>query len=1106
MARPKPSTRAKAPAVDADSTSAEAAASTTMTTTDGGDDRAKVTVAQALKHLQKHKEATLLLQVMEHFQTQQRKRSKKDKQEEADAFEEQLRLLPRSAWEGFYPAVTHAITTAQQEAATNPTEATATYLELIDGVGQFLELVVEHHASLSVNAEKLAEVVQMLHDQLLRLKGDADQVAAAQEAVALLCEASWKVKLNNSAQTLVTQLLPYLIVRSYESPASGHFNSKRHPIRRLFALKDALLLLDFDDDSSSLLKDILLRCYIQPNVFRSPDATQFLGFLFELHLPFVTDINETIRNQIPNQRKSILKKFGSVYFKAWVNSKGALRQKIEEDCIQRYVKDAVHASSLSLFTATRTVLQIFFDNKRHVGVDEMLYRICSPILWRGVKAANDSVRRQAAILLFDNFPLRDPQFNNEMMDRSLQKQFDAFEELLGDSHPAVRIAAIQGVAKVLSVYWELIPADTIRCFISKLVVDLVNDVSSSAVRTAVFEAVQFILDNYNSHTVLKPLLPMLAPLINDRNERARAEFASLLVRVKSIRNLHFYDIVPVNDLLHRLVLDRDSALVSKHLVSLFLNSYFPQSVGGSSQVARCLALVKKNPEAAMVFYSHVAEHTSVGSVCKLAALLCRCSLNFVSRRVNKSSSDDDNSDDDDNEDDEGFSLTGQIVVLEVMGNLLKGVHKKVMTDERYVECKSFLAEQIDSKSLKALLVAYSEDRPFYADALSSIWRVVGYLGELTEGELLEDLVEQLMGMSETGNKKLLDSMINCLAKWNQLPFLVAKIETYLLEWKERGFATLAPASKGKKAKTNPSASPPFSLNPIVALTAVEYISQAPSVGCSKTLLARLQQVLEACAAPLLEFSCDEVEEACKANAFGLLRLLEIYAKISVVVECASVSEAATAVIERGAKAVTAKEELRSLQPASFFQPPMHLASLFKWITDMLLSLRERTEASTSSATLLKSKKRRRRGKKDTEITKSATSPQNELLTRWRNLFSVCSLLITECMAFSLEATDAATNDTIADFIDSVVSTLAAALDDTEQPERCLFYQSCQLTFVLATVAKRFDQEEAFHERCMQWKTQLQEALAKVHEAHEDKTEDLWKVLEAAPVMMTEQAA
>jgi hypothetical protein len=56
------------------------------------------------------------------------------------------------------------------------------------------------------------------------------------------------------AHSLVTQLLPYLIVRAYESPAAGNFKAKKHHVRRLFAIKDALLLLDFDDDSSGCVR------------------------------------------------------------------------------------------------------------------------------------------------------------------------------------------------------------------------------------------------------------------------------------------------------------------------------------------------------------------------------------------------------------------------------------------------------------------------------------------------------------------------------------------------------------------------------------------------------------------------------------------------------------------------------------------------------------------------------------------------------------------------------------------------------------------------------------------------------------------------------------
>ncbi|EGZ30709.1 hypothetical protein PHYSODRAFT_310491 [Phytophthora sojae] len=998
--------------------------------------------------------------------------------------DEEVRALPREQLDAFYPAAVQLVAPSEDE------ETEASRLKARECIAEFTALLVETKGA-SIDKEELFAVAQELHDQLLRLRGDAMQVLATQEAISLLCEACWKHNFCGRAHSLVTQLLPYLIVRSYESTPAGSFNSKKHPIRRLFAIKDALPLLDFDDDSSGLLRDILLRCFIQPTFFRSPDAVPFLSFLFTLHVPFMEDINETIRNQIPNQRNSILVKYGNIYFKAWVGSKGAFRSKIEEECIQRYVRDAVHAGSTSLFNAVRTVLQIFFENKRHPGVDEMLYRICSPILWRGVKAPNDSVRRQATILLFDNFPLRDPAFNNETMDLTLQKQFDTFEELLGDSHPALRVAAIEGVSKVLSVYWELLPAETIRCFISKLVVDLVNDVSSSSVRAAVFEGIQFILDNHNSHSILKPLLPMLAPLINDRNEKVRAEFGALLVRIKSIRNLHFYDVVPVNDLLCRMVMDRDSPLARKQLVSLFLNSYFPQSVGGSSQVARCLALVRKNPEAAMVFYANVVEHVSVGSVCKLAALLLRCSLNFVSRRLKQPQESEEDDEDEDDEDEESFSVVGQVVVLEVIGNLLKSVHVKVMGDARYSECKTFLREQLNVESLEALLLAYSEDRPYDQEALSSIWRIIGYLGDLSEGVLLERLVENLMKMNENSSRKLLESMVDCMVQWEQLPFLTSKLAKFLEQWRKNKFRAEATGTKTKKSKKAEVA-----LNPVVVLGTVEYIAQLPSVKDLKTLLQPIVEVLESCMGPILEFDADEVEEAYKANSFGFIRLLEVYAKVSVMAECAHVNDETSLLVEKSAKRLSKKDDLRDLQPSEFFTPPKALGSLFAWLARLMLDFRKEVEATEQTT----NGKKRRRGKNADAADK--LSPQKELLGRWRNLFSLVSLLSAESIAFALERSHWLQNGPAADFVDAYVDTLCDTLRDMEFFERTVFYQAGQLHHLLESVRVKAVKSSVAQAANLvpsleHWISTLQQALASAHDKDKDKCDDLWPAVSAS---------
>lgn len=235
----------------------------------------------------------------------------KDKDCNKTHVDDQVRALSHTQLNDYYPA------SMQLVAPSDDIEEERRRLKARETIAEFTTLLIETKDA-SIDKEEIFAVAQELHDQLLRLRGEPDQVLATQEAISLLCEACWKHSLCGRAHSLVTQLLPYLIVRSYESSVMGHFNSKKHPIRRLFAIKDALPLLDFDDDSSGLLRDILLRCLIQSAFFKSPDAVSFLSFLFTLHVPFVEDINETIRNQIPNQRNSILVKYGSIYFKVGI--------------------------------------------------------------------------------------------------------------------------------------------------------------------------------------------------------------------------------------------------------------------------------------------------------------------------------------------------------------------------------------------------------------------------------------------------------------------------------------------------------------------------------------------------------------------------------------------------------------------------------------------------------------------------------------------------------------------------------------------------------------------------------------------------------------------
>jgi condensin-2 complex subunit G2 len=82
---------------------------------------------------------------------------------------------------------------------------------------------------------------------------------------------------------------------------------------------------------------------------------------------------------------------------------------------------------------------------------------------------------------------------------------------------------------------------------------LAFDAASALVRLAVVDGLKELLEQPLAHPVLKQALPLAAPLLHDKTPRVRAAFVGLLQRVKAlgVRDIRFYDVVPVEQLLAR---------------------------------------------------------------------------------------------------------------------------------------------------------------------------------------------------------------------------------------------------------------------------------------------------------------------------------------------------------------------------------------------------------------------------------------------------------------------------------------------------------------------------------------------------------------------------
>lgn len=70
------------------------------------------------------------------------------------------------------------------------------------------------------------------------------------------------------------------------------------------------------------------------------------------------------------------------------------------------MESCILAKSPSLSTALRRVLYGFHGQKSQAKVDAMLLRLYEPILFRNLAAANNAVRCNAYLLLFDTFPIQ----------------------------------------------------------------------------------------------------------------------------------------------------------------------------------------------------------------------------------------------------------------------------------------------------------------------------------------------------------------------------------------------------------------------------------------------------------------------------------------------------------------------------------------------------------------------------------------------------------------------------------------------------------------------------------------------------------------------------
>jgi condensin-2 complex subunit G2 len=195
--------------------------------------------------------------------------------------------------------------------------------------------------------------------------------------IASLCEEWWKGGFPGR-EAMISQSLPFLLSRSLTL-------KKKVDVRRVYALREAFTLFDFEDESIEDLKLLLIRCVISPVYLKTDEGRRFVAFAFGLSNQLVKEMLAMIRSQIPLGRKSMLDVYGDILFRGWKAVEADSKEEIENGFLQGLIEGAIHASSGAFAASIRRVLGGFVSQRTMEGVEKLLFRLTEPVIFRSLQ-------------------------------------------------------------------------------------------------------------------------------------------------------------------------------------------------------------------------------------------------------------------------------------------------------------------------------------------------------------------------------------------------------------------------------------------------------------------------------------------------------------------------------------------------------------------------------------------------------------------------------------------------------------------------------------------------------------------------------------------------
>ncbi|XP_065213091.1 condensin-2 complex subunit G2-like isoform X2 [Planococcus citri] len=382
-----------------------------------------------------------------------------------------------------------------------------------------------------------------------------------------------------------------------------HMNTYIRKLRKLLnaMYNDEDLKSDCTLEIPSLLQmlDVLL---LHVPFCSTDNGIEIVGHIVALHETVIKEFQARIKQVLFHCSKTEAFAFGKIYFRVWELVSDEMKKFVEEECIQ-WIMD--RAFTLGRQENARKFLSVNVQNllsglhccRKSAKFSQVITTLYSPLIWKYLSSDNAIYRANAAEIFMNVYPLEKPQKGKTVYSQFLRKQHDEMLALLNDRCPAVRVIAIRGICANMKYFWITFQNGTAEEVVKKLISEMVLDGSSADVRKSVYQGFTQLLENSDSHRLLKSVLPSLSQFLHDENKSVRQAFLNMLLKIKNTPcEIKYFQIVDLVNIAARL--EVDSLQNQSLIVKLIFSSFFGPKISIEETFKRLCKFIKVNPAAA----------------------------------------------------------------------------------------------------------------------------------------------------------------------------------------------------------------------------------------------------------------------------------------------------------------------------------------------------------------------------------------------------------------------------------------------------------------------------------------------------------------------------